>query len=489
MKKLPFFDHYYWVIFITLLFIIINSILCSNGWYYLSLLPALLFIIFLAVISLDKLLYLTVLLVPISLPLENYAPQLGFNVQLPTDPIIVIIFLLFFFRIIYERSFDRAILLHPVSLAIYANLLWIFITTLTSSIPLVSFKFLISRMWFLVAFYFLSTQLFKNKSGIQQYFWAYIPMMTVVICIAMVHLSKFGLFNQQVAHLAASPFFNDHTSYGAVLAMLLPFAVALAINRKYSTSFRFGSWILVAFLSFALMLSYSRAAWVSVLVASSVFLVMILKIKFRTILIIVAIGGSLFYVYRTDIYLKLEQNRQDSSKDLAKHIQSISNIRTDVSNVERLNRWKSAFRMFKEHPVLGWGPGTYMFNYAPFQLFRDKTSISTNRGNMGNAHSEYIGPLAESGILGSLTFILILITTLYTAIKIYSKAQANFHVRLLIMGATLGLVTYYTHATLNNFLDTDKASALFWGYTAMIVSLDVYHVRKLKINKSEVQVL
>jgi len=344
-------------------------------------------------------------------------------------------------------------------------------------------------MWFLVAFYFLSTQLFKNKSGIQQYFWAYIPMMTVVICIAMAHLSKFGLFNQQAAHLAASPFFNDHTSYGAVLAMLLPFAVALAINRKYSTSFRFGSWIMVAFLSFALMLSYSRAAWVSVLVASSVFLVMILKIKFRTILIIVAIGGSLFYVYRTDIYLKLEQNRQDSSKDLAKHIQSISNIRTDVSNVERLNRWKSAFRMFKEHPVLGWGPGTYMFNYAPFQLFRDKTSISTNRGNMGNAHSEYIGPLAESGILGSLTFILILITTLYTAIKIYSKAQANFHVRLLIMGATLGLVTYYTHATLNNFLDTDKASALFWGYTAMIVSLDVYHVRKLKINKSEVQVL
>ena len=27
----------------------------------------------------------------------------------------------------------------------------------------------------------------------------------------------------------------------------------------------------------------------------------------------------------------------------------------------------------------------------------------------------------------------------------------------------------------NNFLDTDKASALFWGYTAMLVSMDVYH--------------
>ena len=486
MKKPHFFDQYHWVFIITLIFIIINAVLYANGWYYLSLLPAFIFIVFLALISLDKLLYLTVFLVPISFPLENYAPQLGFNIQLPTEPIIVTIFLLFFFRMIYEGRFDRAILLHPVSLAIYANLIWMLITSLTSSLPLVSFKFLISRMWFLVAFYFLATQLFSRRQGMQQYFWAFIPLMTVVICMAIVHLLKFGLFNQQVAHMAASPFFNDHTSYGATLAMLLPFAVVLAINRKYSVSFRVGSWLLVAFLAFALMLSYSRAAWVSIIVAVGVYLVMVLEIKFRTILIFVAVGGSLFYIYRTDIYLKLEQNRQDSSKDLAKHIQSISNIRTDVSNIERLNRWKSAFRMFEERPVLGWGPGTYMFNYGHFQLFRDKTPISTNKGNGGNAHSEYIGPLAESGVLGSLTFILILVTSLYTAVKIYTKSRNHYQIRLLIMGATLGLVTYYTHATLNNFLDTDKVSALFWGYTAMIVSLDVYHVRNQKINISEV---
>jgi len=33
---------------------------------------------------------------------------------------------------------------------------------------------------------------------------------------------------------------------------------------------------------------------------------------------------------------------------------------------------------------------------------------------------------------------------------------------------------------LNNFLDTDKASALFWGFTAAIVALDVYHTREQK---------
>jgi hypothetical protein len=42
----------------------------------------------------------------------------------------------------------------------------------------------------------------------------------------------------------------------------------------------------------------------------------------------------------------------------------------------------------------------------------------------------------------------------------------------------LGLITYYIHGILNNFLDTDKASAPFWGYTAIIVALDIYFCRQ-----------
>jgi len=36
------------------------------------------------------------------------------------------------------------------------------------------------------------------------------------------------------------------------------------------------------------------------------------------------------------------------------------------------------------------------------------------------------------------------------------------------------LITYYAHGLMNNFLDTDKASVPFWGFTAMIVALDFY---------------
>ena len=41
------------------------------------------------------------------------------------------------------------------------------------------------------------------------------------------------------------------------------------------------------------------------------------------------------------------------------------------------------------------------------------------------------------------------------------------------MGLFLGLITYFVHGVLNNYLDTDKASAPFWGFLALLVVLDL----------------
>ena len=41
--------------------------------------------------------------------------------------------------------------------------------------------------------------------------------------------------------------------------------------------------------------------------------------------------------------------------------------------------------------------------------------------------------------------------------------------RKLAMGVFLGLMTYFVHGVLNNYLDTDKASALFWGFLALLM--------------------
>jgi O-antigen ligase len=269
-----------------------------------------------------------------------------------------------------------------------------------------------------------------------------------------------------------TPFYNDHTSYGAILAMYIP-VIFYYFRKEYSQVQRlFVSIVLIIFLV-AIILSYTRAAWVSLIGALGIYIILFFRIKFTYLFAVASFILILFFSFKAEIIMKLEKNTQDSSQDLGEHVQSISNISSDASNLERINRWNSAIKMFKERPIFGWGPGTYMFQYAPFQSSEDLTTISTNGANLGNAHSEYIGPLAEQGAVGTLAFIIILIVVFYTGVRFYqnNKNQAS---RKLVLVAMLALSTYYIHGLLNNFLDTDKASAPFWGFIALITALDIH---------------
>lgn len=450
-------------------------IMTYNELYFLNLLPAVVFIIFIALTRLDILYFIIIAFTPLSVQLIDYVPSSSFDFYIPTEPMLFGILLIFIYKLVREKNFDPKILNHPVTWAILFHLFWIFMTSVTSSMPIVSFKFLLARTWFITTFYLLAIYVFRNVKNISSFIWCYAISMVVVIIYATNRHLGFGLFDKQAAHFVMEPFFRDHTSYGAVLAML--FFALIGVVRKYGTNFvsRSVFWGLLGIVTLGLVLSYARAAWISVMASLGILIIILLKIKFRYIIILSSLILVYFVSQRVELIQKLQQNRKESSADIATHLKSISNIRTDESNLERLNRWDAAFRMFKERPIFGWGPGTYIFKYAPFQLFKDKTLISTNFGDNGNAHSEYIEPLAEQGAFGSLSFILICIVSLMTAFKVRRQLYDK-RLKQIVLCFILGFITYLIHGTLNDFLDTDKASALFWGFIATFVSLDIYYI-------------
>ena len=460
-----------WVYGICAIFIVLNCIFIVNEFYWFSLLPIILLIILLFIFSLDNLLLLIVFLTPLSINLMDFENNV--RIILPTEPLVFGVMLLFFIKVIYEGGFDKRIIKHPVSIIIMIYLFWIFITSLTSSVPLVSFKFFVAKLWFILPFYFLGTQLFKNYKNIRRFVWMYIFSLLIVVFYAIYNHSFYG-FNEQTAHWVMSPFYNDHTAYGAVLAMFTPFTLGFVFDKKLNKTKRTLSFIVFMIFIFAIILSYTRAAWLSLAVALIVFLILKLKIDYRIIIAGIALLAGIFFIYKDEILFKLKKNRQDSSKDYVEHIQSMSNISSDASNLERINRWDCAYRMFKERPVFGWGPGTYQFKYAPFQRTQEKTTISTNAGDKGNAHSEYIGPLAEEGLIGMLCVFAIVSFVTYTAVKVYKRSKSK-DIKFLTVTAIISLFTYFVHGFMNNFLDTDKASVPFWGFVALIVTLDVYY--------------
>ena len=143
-----------------------------------------------------------------------------------------------------------------------------------------------------------------------------------------------------------------------------------------------------------------------------------------------------------------------------------------ASNLERINRWSCAIAMFEERPLVGFGPGTYAFEYARFQDPENLTIISTNFGDGGNAHSEYLGPLAEMGLPGMLLIFAIVIAIFYQGITLYHAwPESDREMRTLIMGMIVALATYFIHGFLNNYLDTDKAAVPVWGMSAIFIAL------------------
>jgi putative inorganic carbon (hco3(-)) transporter len=466
-----------------ILFALLNTYFIATEKYYPMAIPLGLVLVWAVLYRLKELMLFVALLTPFSLNLENLKQLGGVGFYFPTEPILAGVLLVFIVWSFGKERLDKELWRHPVSVVVIIGLIWLFITSMTSSLPLISFKFLASRLWFVIPLFFLMIAFFKDQNYLKKYFWMYIISLALVIIYTMMKHAANG-FDEQTGHYVMDPFYKDHTSYGAVIAMFIPLVLGHIFSIKLETWKKGLAILLGVILTVGLIFSYTRAAWLSLVGALGVFIVMRLRIKFWLVFSVMFAMIAGYIVFQDDIMRELERNRQDSSENFTEHIQSMTNVSTDASNLERLNRWSSAMRMFEQRPFFGWGPGTYMFQYSPFQKHSETTIISTNLGDAGNAHSEYLGPLCETGVLGLVFFLCFVIMILKTGIELYYKLEDPY-LKMLCMCMLLGLITYFIHGVLNNFLDTDKVSVPFWGFSAGIVALDIYQRnRALKTAKS-----
>ena len=459
---------------VTLAFIVGEAyLLWYKGDATVALVPLALLAVWLFVTRFETGLLCMALLTPFAV---NMSLMPGMELSMPVEPMMILFTVMFFFRVLVDRNYDTRLLRHPVTLLLLASLVWMLVTSVTSELPWVSVKYLLARVWFVVPFFFAAAQIFKDQRRIRQFFWAYAIGLGVVIAIAT--SKTLGNFSDlQTLHRVMRPFYNDHTAYGCVIALMLPAAFYFIFSHSMKGWRRVLALLFFGGMCIGLFFSYCRAAWISVVGVIGVYVLIRLgmKVKWMLLLFGLAVGG--FFIYQNDVIYKLGKNHQDSSYTLADQVKSISNISTDASNLERLNRWASAFRMWEERPVMGCGPGTYQFLYASYQRSYQLSTISTNAGNLGNAHSEYIGPLTEQGVPGVALVVALFMTTFATGVRVYRTARDR-QVANMALAFTLSLLTYYIHGVFNNFLDTDKLSVPFWAFTAVVVALDVYSEKK-----------
>lgn len=417
------------------------------------------------------------LFTPLSVNIEEYTDSFGLFI--PTEPILFGLLILLLLRQIQGRAFEKEIWRHPIVWAVSFYLFWILITSITSQHPMTSFKFLLARLWFIVPILFYGPSVFKQTKYVKTFIWLLTIGMVLAITYTLIVHASYG-FGEKEGHWVMWPFFKDHTIYGAAVAFVTPLIFGLYFSKKHNPLMQVTIISLAVIILIGLYFSYTRAAWLSVVAALCVLAAIKLKIKFSWIAVGVLVIGATLYFSKDAIQMELERNKfEHTTEEFGERLQSAANVTTDASNLERLNRWSCAIEMFKERPVFGFGPGTYAFEYARFQDPENLTIISTNFGDLGNAHSEYLGPLSEMGLIGMLAMILIVIAIFYKGITLYQKwPPEDREMRTLILSMILALVTYFVHGVLNNFLDTDKAAIPIWGFCAAFIALEMVLKRK-----------
>ncbi|MFT4680364.1 MAG: putative inorganic carbon (HCO3(-)) transporter [Granulosicoccus sp.] len=410
-------------------------------------------------------------LVPFSTPIWIGSATMS----VPAEPLLALLSIGLFGWITSQTRLDKRIFTHPLTILLLLDLGWMIIASTFSSHVIYSYKRVAMRAVFLSGAYLMMIWFFKDPKAIIKFFYLY-GIACVLVALNVLNKHAHYDFNHHYIAFATKPYFSDHTVYSACITVAFLFLLVISIRARKIGFSKLAAFLIQAVTSvlfIAIMHASSRASWLSLIVVAGFAIAVKFKISIRGILLSLGSIALIILVFQNDILEQMHNTDAKSrDKSMAVHFQSIGNIQTDNSNIERLNRWTCALRMFQERPLFGWGPGTYQYEYAQFQSRGELTWISTFHGDKGNAHSEYLTYLSESGLIGLLIFLGWVFFSIHLGLKLVYNHPTLLG-RTLALGLLLGLISFYVHGGVNAFIDQDKMAVLVFAALAGLVGLEL----------------
>src|SRR5438552_6805706 len=220
--------------------------------------------------------------------------------------------------------------------------------------------------------------------------------------------------------------------FAAFLLLVLPVELSRCVYAA-ATREALANGVLSVLLAGSLVLTYSRAAWVSLLVVAplAAFTVRagsLMRSVGRLAMIGLATAAVVVLLTRgpgTQLFEGGLPGRATSTYDAGGY-----------SFVGRLNFWRAGLAIFVDHPVVGTGPGTFGIVHAAYQ--RDVRYYARD------AHSLYVQTAAEQGVVG-LVALAVLLGVLATAWISALRASRRTDSYPLVVGIGLGLAAFFVH--------------------------------------------
>jgi O-antigen ligase len=115
---------------------------------------------------------------------------------------------------------------------------------------------------------------------------------------------------------------------------------------------------------------------------------------------------------------------------------------------------RDIMRMFSARPLLGWGLGTFADVYPQFRSFYTNSQVN-------EAHNDYLQTLTETGIMGFVIGMWLIVTALRRALRKTSNWSSDVN-GILALAALLGISGILVHSLVDFNLEIPANALLFF---------------------------
>lgn len=443
--------------------------------------PAGLLLVYQTVVDYRKVFYL--FLFCLSLSTEYYFPN-GLGTDLPTEPLVVGLMLAYgLFVLMHWQSMKHDFLLHPITLFLLFHLAWLMLTVVTSANLIVSFKFLLAKIWYVVVCYFLAGSILKTDKDVKKFFWIIFSPFIIAVVITLYRHSTYDFSFEDVMYVM-QPCFRNHVTYAAILAVFLPFILLARKWYKPNDLIYLGLVASAIIFVVAVYLSYTRTAYIALIIAwGSYFLIRLKLMKIVSLLSIIILFMGIFKIMHENQYLEYAPNFETTiSHKNFDDLVSATAQGQDVSTMERVYRWVAGMQMSKESKLVGYGPGNFHDFYKPFAVNSFETYVSANPEKSG-IHCYYLMVLVEQGIPGALIFLGFTFFVLIKGENIYHQCPTQER-KDIVMALLLSIIIIDAFLLINDMVETDKIGSFFFMNMAMLVNMDLLNKKDAKKKES-----
>lgn len=133
--------------------------------------------------------------------------------------------------------------------------------------------------------------------------------------------------------------------------------------------------------------------------------------------------------------------------------------------IERYKLWKTGYLMFKEHPILGVGNGNYLTRYGEY--IKKYTELDLGRDQYA-VHNTFIKVLAETGILGLIPFIMVIIYFIKEIFLVFRKSADSLS-KDISLAFMCSIVSYLIQNISNEMFFIPQVHVFYWIFGALII--------------------